>query len=87
MQPNKDWDEELKDKIAQAYHGEYDITQSRESAVRRLPHNHAWRKIGPNVVCESCHPQHGQYIGPLKKLEKNKEGELIVTDIVFGDSQ
>jgi hypothetical protein len=83
VKPEDHWDPELKEKIKEAYYGEYDIDKSRDAAIRRLPSNHAWRKVGPYAICFSCSAQHSNWIGPLKKLEKDKEGNFVVTDIVL----
>jgi hypothetical protein len=81
------WDPELIEKVKEAYHGEYNIEQSRAEAIRRLPRNHDWRKAGPYAVCYSCHSQHSAWIGALTKLEKDSEGNYVITPLVFDDSQ
>lgn len=78
--PPDEWDQELKDKIKEAYHGEYNYEESRAEAIRSLPKNHAWRQFGPHAVCKSCHAEHSYYIGITKNLAKNKEGEFIIED-------
>lgn len=83
MQVPDEWDPELKEKIKDAYHSEFDIEEARNEAIRRLPKNHAWAKFGPHAVCQSCHSEHSYYIGPLKKLEKNDKGEFLIVDITF----
>lgn len=77
------WDPLLIERVSEAYHGEQDIGQARQAAIKSLPKNHDWRKMGPHAVCFSCHAQHSIYIGALKKLEKTKEGDYVITDIAF----
>jgi hypothetical protein len=80
MQPDDSWDEELKEKVRGAYHGEYDIEKAREAATNALPKNHAWHQRGPHVVCTSCHAEHSYFIGITKNLTKNEEGEYVLVD-------
>ena len=87
MEPDKTWDAELKEKYKERFHAEYDIDEYRKAAKDRLPENHDWRKVGPHAVCFSCNAQHSYWIGPLKKLDKDKDGNYVISNIIFDAHQ
>jgi hypothetical protein len=62
-----------------AYHGEFDLEAARQQAKANLPKNHPWHQEGPYAICDFCHPHHSQFIGIDKNLERNAEGEYVLT--------
>lgn len=78
MPPDKKWPEELKEKMKDAYHAEFDLEAARAGAS--LPKNHAWRQRGPHVVCSSCFNEHAFFVGIDKNLTTNEEGEYVLTN-------